>query len=293
MVRERHPDAGLMASVREALTAWEGHGARDAPTSQVVGGGAVAEAERAVSAAVDGRPVVLLPSASWALLSAFRLYGVGPSTSVLVPRRDWVASTAAVRLLGGTPLPVDVDDHTGTIDPEAAAQVRADDTVAVVATHLGGVPADVTALRTHLDGLPVIEDCCQAWGARIDGAPVGTMGDLAVFSFAATKLLDCGEAAALAVREDLWPAALRTAAHPARQRLEGIESVDLTGLAMRVDPVAAIRTWYAVKTWDRRAACARRETEVARLRAADPMVEIVGEGTRREMVAVPVAIRFS
>jgi len=62
---------------------------------------------------------------------------------------------------------------TGTIAPEAAAQATTDTTVAVVACHLHGVPADVPALRERLPGVRIIEDCAQAWAQVSTADPSG------------------------------------------------------------------------------------------------------------------------
>ena len=102
-----------------------------------------------------------------------------------------VPPVAAIRQAGATPVFVDVEPHTLTLDPQALAAAIGPRTVCILAVHLYGQPA---ALDAMLDvagktGIPLVEDCAQAHGAVYHGRPVGSLGTFGCFSFYPTKNL--------------------------------------------------------------------------------------------------------
>jgi aminotransferase EvaB len=117
---------------------------------------------------------------------------------VMVANAGMYAATAALAI-GAVPVFADIDPDTLLLDTDRAAASITDRTGAVVATHLYGNVVDVPLLRAALpEGLPVIEDGAQAHGARLDGAPVGSLADVAAFSFYPTKNLGAlGDAGAV------------------------------------------------------------------------------------------------
>lgn len=248
-MRTDHPDRDWITRTITSLEGWLDAPAAT-PTSQLTGGGAVAVAERLLSRMHADRPTLLVPSATFGILSVLATLGVGPGTEVLIPTLDWPATLAAVRTLGATPVPVPVAGDTWTIDPHAAAQRRTPRTRAVVACHLLGVPADIPALRLALPHLAIIEDCAQAFGSTLDGRPVGTLGDAAVFSFGPGKEpIDVGEAGAVITRDtDLNDELLRYSAHPIRQQHGGVSNVDPAPLNVRAHPLAAVLLAVALDT---------------------------------------------
>jgi dTDP-4-amino-4,6-dideoxygalactose transaminase len=119
-----------------------------------------------------------------ALLAA----GVGPGDEVAVPANTFIATAEAVSHIGAVPVFVDVDPETALLDPEALAEVcdeREGMLSAVIPVHLYGQPCDMDAIQAIADenGLIVVEDACQAHGARYKGRPCGSMGVTAAFSF--------------------------------------------------------------------------------------------------------------
>lgn len=127
-----------------------------------------------------------------ALLAA----GVGPGHEVITTPFTFIATASAIDYTGARPVFVDIDPQTFTIAPEAIERAITPRTRAIVPVHLYGQPADMDPIvdiaRRH--ALTVIEDACQAHGARYKGRPVGTLGDLACFSFYPGKNLGaCGE----------------------------------------------------------------------------------------------------
>lgn len=131
---------------------------------------------------------------------ALRALGIGPGDEVITVSHTAVATVCAVERAGATPVLVDVDEATFTMDPAAAAAAVTPRTRAIVPVHLYGQPADMGALvaLASRHGLALVEDCAQAHGARLGGRLVGTFGHLAAFSFYPTKNLGAlGDAGAV------------------------------------------------------------------------------------------------
>jgi dTDP-4-amino-4,6-dideoxygalactose transaminase len=144
------------------------------------------------------REAVAVASGTDAVELALRGLGIGPGDAVYTVSHTAVATVAAIERSGATPILVDVDNATGTMDPSSlagavAAELRPGGMrpAAVVPVHLYGQPARMDEILSiaQAAGLRVVEDCAQAHGARLDGRMAGTMGDAAAFSFYPTKNL--------------------------------------------------------------------------------------------------------
>jgi dTDP-4-amino-4,6-dideoxygalactose transaminase len=136
---------------------------------------------------------------SSALLVALEALDVGPGDEVVVPSMTWVAPATAVLRTGALPVLVDVDQETGCVTAETIRSGLSERTRAVIVVHLGATVAqldDILAV-TEEAGVPLIEDCAQAHGARWRGRPVGSHGALGVFSFQNGKVLAAGEGGAV------------------------------------------------------------------------------------------------
>lgn len=160
-------------------------------SGQIAQGPRVAEFERAMAARLEAGGGVAVSSGTAALHLALVALGVGPGDEVLVPSYACAALLQAVRAAGALPRPVDVDPATFNLDPDAAKRACSARTRALIAVHAFGLPADLGALRAL--GVPVVEDAAQALGARYGGRPVGGLGEAAILSFYATKLMTTGE----------------------------------------------------------------------------------------------------
>ena len=122
---------------------------------------------------------------------AIRACGLGLGDEIITVSHTAVATVAAIELAGATPVLVDIDPATYTIDPNRIAAAITPRTRAIIPVHLYGAAANlgpiVDLARQH--SLKVIEDCAQAHGARYVNRPVGSYGDVACFSFYPTKNL--------------------------------------------------------------------------------------------------------
>jgi dTDP-4-amino-4,6-dideoxygalactose transaminase len=209
----------------------------------------ISEIEELFSARHHGRYAVALNSGTSALLAAYYALGVGPGDEVLVPALGFLATASPLLLLGATPVLCDAGDETGTVTAETLRARISPRTRAIAVTHLFGHPCpmdEITALaRQH--GLALVEDCSHAHGSTYRGQPVGTFGDLAVFSVGGLKLVSGGMGGILLAREgrhhDL-ACLLSAFQHRSRltvrdERLRQLADVGLGG-NLRMSPVAAV-----------------------------------------------------
>lgn len=165
-------------------------------TCQFTLGSEVAKFEEEFAFYCDSRFAIGVNSGTSALHLALLAADIGPGDEVITVPFTFVATVAAIHYTGATPVFVDIDPCTYTLDPtllEAAITPR---TRAVIPVHLYGQCADMDAIlaiaRKH--GLLVIEDACQAHGAEYKGRRAGSLGDLGCFSFYPGKNLGaCGE----------------------------------------------------------------------------------------------------
>jgi dTDP-4-amino-4,6-dideoxygalactose transaminase len=126
-----------------------------------------------------------------ALHLALRAYGIGPGDEVVTVANTFIATGEAILLVGATPVFVDVDDDTYTMDPARLEDAITSRTKLILPVHLYGHPADMTAIgevaRRH--DLPVLEDAAQAHAAEWRGRRAGSLGHAACFSFYPAKNL--------------------------------------------------------------------------------------------------------
>jgi dTDP-3-amino-3,4,6-trideoxy-alpha-D-glucose transaminase len=130
-------------------------------------------------------------SGTEALHLALRACGIGPGDEVITVSHTAVATVAAIELTGATPVMVDIQPDTYTLDPACLQKALSARTKAIIPVHLYGHPADLGPILSiaRQAGLKVIEDCAQAHGAIYKGKRVGQWGDLACYSFYPTKNL--------------------------------------------------------------------------------------------------------
>ena len=144
---------------------------------------------------VDGRATVAVNSGTSGLHLGLLAAGVGPGDEVIVPSFTFAATGNSVALTGGVPVFADIEPATFTLDPAAVEAAITEKTKGILAVHLYGHPARMRELREIADrrGIALYEDAAQAHGAALDGNPVGTFGDFAMFSLYPTKNMTSGE----------------------------------------------------------------------------------------------------
>ena len=167
-------------------------------------GSAVEQFERAFALYCETECCVGLDSGISALELALRASGIGPGDEVIAPAHTFIATVSAISFTGAVPILVDVDPRTNNIDVSAIEPAVTPRTRAIIPVHLYGQPADMDQIlsvaRKH--GLVVIEDACQAHGARYKGRRVGGLGHIGCFSFYPGKNLGaCGDAGAVVTND--------------------------------------------------------------------------------------------
>lgn len=139
----------------------------------------------------EAREAVGVASGTDALALALRALGIGPGDEVIVPANTFIATAEAVSIAGATPRPVDVDPATGLLTAGIVERALHPRVRCVVPVHLHGATVDMDPLLelARAAGIAVLEDACQAHGARYRGRRVGALGDAGCFSFYPAKNL--------------------------------------------------------------------------------------------------------
>lgn len=175
----------------------------------------VAAFEEAVAEALGAGGAVATSSGTAALVLGLKALGVGTGAEVVLPTYVCRSVLEAVTTVGAAPVLCDVGAGW-VMTPDDVAAVLSRRTAAIVVVHTFGRVADVPGFVAL--GVPIIEDACQAFGARLAGRPVGALADLGVCSFHATKCLTTGEGGMLVGRTPALLARARALRdeHPAR-----------------------------------------------------------------------------
>lgn len=175
-------------------------------------GPAVEQFEQHFAAYCDTRYCIGVSSGTAALHLALLACGIGPGDEVITVAHSFIATCWAITYVGARPVLVDVDAETLTIDAEQVARAITPRTKAIIPVHLYGQPADMDPImrlaeRHHL---AVVEDACQAHGARYNGRRAGSIGDMGCFSFYPGKNLGAfGEGGAVVTNDATLAASVR------------------------------------------------------------------------------------
>lgn len=156
-----------------------------------IGGPRVEEFERGFAAFCGAGEAVGVANGTDAIELALRALGVGAGDEVVTVANTCIPTVAGIEASGATPVLVDVDEATFTLDPDELDDVTTARTKAIVPVHLYGQCADMKAIGAHAreHGLALVEDAAQAHGAARDGRRAGTLAAAAAFSFYPTKNL--------------------------------------------------------------------------------------------------------
>ncbi|HJV35986.1 DegT/DnrJ/EryC1/StrS family aminotransferase, partial [Geomonas sp.] len=192
-------DADELAGVTETLRSgkvnyWTGNQGR--------------EFEREFAAFTGCSHAIALANGTVALELALHALQIGPGDEVITTSRTFIASASCIVMRGATPVIADVDRTSQNLTADTVRPLITSRTKAIIAVHLAGWPCDMDPLlelaREH--GLKVIEDCAQCHGASYKGRPVGSLGDIAAFSFCQDKIMTTGGEGGMLTTSDqlLW-----------------------------------------------------------------------------------------
>ncbi|HEY7414803.1 MAG TPA: DegT/DnrJ/EryC1/StrS family aminotransferase [Ktedonobacteraceae bacterium] len=163
-------------------------------SGQLAQGAQVTEFEHRFAALCSVREAIAVSSGTAALFLSLLAHDVGPGDEVITTAFSFAATANAIVLTGATPVFVDIEADSYTIDPAQVEAAITPRTKALLPVHLYGNPCDMERLLSLAEAhhLALIEDACQAHAASICGRPVGSFGT-GCFSFYATKNMTTGE----------------------------------------------------------------------------------------------------
>ena len=172
-------------------------------SGMIAQGPEVASFEDEFSRYMEGHHCIAVNSGTSALHLGLLASGIERGDEVIIPSFTFAATANAVALCGATPVFVDIDIDTFTVDPNAVEAAITDRTSAIMPVHLYGHPADMDPLTEICirKGLILLEDAAQAHLASYMSQPVGTFGT-AAFSFYPTKNMTSGEGGMIVTADD-------------------------------------------------------------------------------------------
>jgi dTDP-4-amino-4,6-dideoxygalactose transaminase len=165
----------------------------------------VAQFEKEFAAYCEAKHCIAVNSGTSALHLTLLAAGVGPNDEVITSPNTFIATAEAIAYTGAKTVFVDIDPATANLDPRLIERAITPRTKAILPIHLYGRPADMDALKRIAQArkLALIEDACQAHGARYSGRRVGAIGDSGAFSFYPSKNLGAyGEGGAVVTNDD-------------------------------------------------------------------------------------------
>ncbi|MBI2870534.1 MAG: DegT/DnrJ/EryC1/StrS family aminotransferase [Candidatus Omnitrophica bacterium] len=199
----------------------------------------VEQFERSFAALIGARYAVGVGSGTDALALSLKALGIGHGDEVITAANTFIATVGAIHSTGARPVLVDVRPDF-TIDPALIERALTPRTKAIIPVHLTGEMADMDPLLELAGrrGLPVVEDACQAIGARYKDRAAGTLGAFGAFSLHPLKNLNVwGDAGVIVTNEARFDRQLRLLRN---HGLSGRDEVEILGVNSRLDSIQAI-----------------------------------------------------
>jgi perosamine synthetase len=234
-----------------------------------------------------------------------RIAGVSPGDEVITSPYSFVASANCAIYEGGTPVFADIDPRTLNLDPAAVEAAVTPRTKAVVAVDIYGYPCELEELQAICDrhGLTLIDDACEALGARYKGSPVGSHGTSAVFAFYPNKQITTGEGGMITTHSEREWRLVRSLRNQGRAdsggwleharlgfnyRIDDVRSAIGIGQLEKLDRILASRSAVALRYEELLAGVAGLELPLAddadHVRSWFVYVVVLPAGTDRELV---------
>lgn len=159
----------------------------------------VTKFEEMVGAVCDTPNCIAVSNGTVALHLALVALGIGLGDEVIVPDFTFAASINSILYTGATPVIVDIELDTWTINPKEIRKAITKKTKAIMPVHIYGHPCDMDAIMSIAEehNLLVVEDCAESIGSAYKGRALGSFGDAATFSFFGNKVVTTGEGGAV------------------------------------------------------------------------------------------------
>lgn len=229
----------------------------------------VEELEERLSAYTGAAHCISCANGTDALQIALMALGVGPGDEVITPGFSYIATAEATVVLGARPVYVDIDPRTYTVDPQAIAHAITPRTKAIIPVSLYGQAADYDAINAIAEkqGIPVIEDGAQSFGASYKGRKSGNLTTIGCTSFFPSKPLGCyGDGGAIFTSdEELGRIIRQIARHGQDRRYHHLRP----GVNSRLDTIQAAILLPKLDILD--------EEIAARQQVADQYTELLGQ----------------
>jgi 8-amino-3,8-dideoxy-alpha-D-manno-octulosonate transaminase len=196
-----HYDDKELSQLRDVLAArqpfrWYGPGAK--PPQKVLA------FEKELAERMQTRYALAVTSGTAALTTALAALGVGPGDEVIVPAWSWFSCFNSVVMQGALPVFAESDDSFN-LDPADLDAKITPQTKVIMVVHTLGSPADLDGILSvaRRRGVKVLEDCAQSLGASYKGKPVGSIGDVGIYSFQIAKTISSGEGGSVVTNDPL------------------------------------------------------------------------------------------
>jgi dTDP-4-amino-4,6-dideoxygalactose transaminase len=204
-----------------------------------IGGPSIREFEKKFAEMLGVKHCIGVANGTDAIYIALRMLGVGRGDEVITSASSWISTSETITQTGATPVFVDIEKDTFTIDVNAIERAISKKTKAIIPVHLYGQAADILQIKALCDkhNLFLIEDCAQSHFTKYRGLYVGTFGNAATFSFYPGKNLGAyGDAGAIVTDDDQLAHKMRMYAnHGALKKHEH----EMEGINSRLDTLQA------------------------------------------------------
>ncbi len=160
--------------------------------------------EKELAARMQAKYALAVTSGTAALTTALAALAVGPGDEVILPALSWHSCFNSIVLNGALPVFAESDESLN-IDPGDLDSKITPQTKVIMVVHTFGRPADMDAIMTiaRQRGIKVLEDCAQSLGGSYKGKPLGSIGDIGIFSFQIAKTISSGEGGAVVTSDPL------------------------------------------------------------------------------------------
>jgi dTDP-4-amino-4,6-dideoxygalactose transaminase len=201
-------------------------------SGQIASGSRVAALEQAFAAIADREHIVSTNDLTSAILLALHLAGVRVGDEVATVAFSCLQSNSPIARIGASPVWIDIDPTTMSMSLEDLAAKLTPTVKAVMVYHIAGYPSDTVRIATlcRERGIPLIEDCNNAIGATLDGRPVGTVGDYAVYSLYPNRQINGIDGGLLATPD------ATIAARATRMRRFGVDATSFRDARGEINP---------------------------------------------------------
>ncbi len=201
-------------------------------SGQIASGPKVAELEHAFAAMVGREHIISTNDLTSAVRMALHLAGVRAGDEVATVAFSCLQSNSPIARLGARPVWIDIDPETMSMSVQDLAAKLSPSVKAVMLYHIAGYPSDTHRIAAICNerGIPLIEDCNNAVGATLDGRPVGTFGDYAVYSLYANRQINGIDGGMLATPD------ATTAARAVRLRRFGVDATSFRDTRGEINP---------------------------------------------------------